>query len=208
MKSYQFELVSPTNYYFEADSAWEKSLNQNVKFNCGHWRNYPAKPVDIIYSSEYLKLASLAFVRMRGNLVYCVRGGLFRFLNSTFGDLTYMRLYGLDGKANSEWRSIWNSHSDEDVTIRGSVGSTLNFCQKCGHRMYYPVPPYNIVAGNFEFREVHVTADGLLVRSEIADGLRELRLKGVAYSPVNMVKAPVDGFSLDFQTVAPEEPIQ
>ncbi len=209
MKHCDYELVRPTNYFFDVEEQWEKSLNQTVKFSCGDWRSYPIRPMDIIYCSEYLKSASLAFVRMQGGKIYCVRGGLFRFLNSTFSDaLTFMRLFGVDGKANSDWRTIWNSKLTREVIIRGSKGSTVKYCHKCGRLLYYPVPPYNIVTDSFEFGDVQVAQNGLLVRSSVANRLRELQLKGVAYAPVNMVKAPVDGFSLDFQTVAPEEPIQ
>jgi uncharacterized protein (DUF427 family) len=209
MQTIPFELVRPTNYYFRVDAVWEKSLNQTVKFNCGDWRSYPIQPMDIIYCSAYLKSASLAFVRMEGGGIYCVRGGLFRFLNSSFsGAFTFMRLFGVDGKANPDWRTIWNSKLAKEVIIRGSQGSTVKYCRKCGHLLYYPVPPYNVVAESFEFGDVQVAQNGLLVRSSVANSLRELRLKGVEYAPVNVVKMPVDGFSLDFKPLTSEGPNQ
>jgi len=209
MKHCPYELVRPTNYYFDVDNTWEKSLNQHLKFNCGDWRYYPIQPIDIIYCSAYVKSASLAFVRMQGGMIYCVRGGLFRFLSSSFGDaLTFKRLFGTDGKANSDWRTIWNFKPTKEVIIRGSHGSTVKHCHKCRRLLYYPVPPYNIVTDSFEFGDVRVAQNGLLVRSSVAESLRELRLKGVEYFPVHVVNAPVDGFTLDFKPLASEEPKQ
>jgi hypothetical protein len=131
-----YELVRPTDYYFDPDINWEKSLNQSMRYNCGHWRKHPPTPIDVFVSHGHVKNSSFASVRIKGERIFSVRGGLFRFIRSLNSNLISFTRIIADPDLYSAWQAVWPTENSPRLLVRGGMGSQINYCRKCGWLIY------------------------------------------------------------------------
>lgn len=197
MSEIRYVLVNGTNYYFDACDDWEKKSFQNARYNCGHWRVHPPKPVEFSMQAHNVKNASIAIVRMKGEFAYCVRGGLVRYLSAICSSqLFFTELYNTVGERIRDWKMVWKPPDTPILIVRGGIGSKVSYCEKCGWLQYYASDPngYHVLNGQFEPYGVQLSSEGLLVTEAIADRMKEMNLKGISFSSVRVVDDPLDGF--------------
>jgi hypothetical protein len=98
--------------------------------------------------------------------------------------------------------------TDYTLRLRGGPKSTRQFCNCCGQLLYYPFGNRYILKSNLIDRPLYYGAGlmfGLLVKDDLYESIKPLRLRSLYIAKVPVFDIPQDGLPVDLSQVTPAD---